>query len=75
MQFSSIFQVLQFRDRVDMGAMAVRIPQTSSSTGTLLSDCLVSYPGHTLVGVTPRQRCSRRILQYTEIMLKQFYFR
>ncbi len=29
----------------------LRIPQSSSITGTSLSDCLVSYTGHSLVGV------------------------
>ena len=39
------------------------IPQSSSITGTSPSDCLVSYPGHSLGGLTPLQRCSRYILQ------------
>ena len=30
----------------------LRIPQSSSITGSSLSDCLVSYPGHSLVGVS-----------------------
>ena len=28
----------------------LRIPQSSSTAGTSPSDCLVSYPGHSLVG-------------------------
>ena len=31
----------------------LRIPQSSSITGTLPSDCLVSYPGHSLWGSNP----------------------
>ena len=42
----------------------LRIPQTSSITEISLSDCLVLYPGHSLVeGLTPLQRSSRCILQ------------
>ena len=42
----------------------LRIPQSSSTAGTSPSDCLVSYPGHSLGGgLTPLQRCSRCILQ------------
>ena len=42
----------------------LRIPQSSSTAGTSPSDCLVSYPGHSLGGgVTPLQRSSRCILQ------------
>ena len=40
------------RARVDLGVMgnegALCIPQSSSITGTSPSDCLVSYPGHSL---------------------------
>ena len=62
------YQVLPLRARVDLGAMAMkgvlRIPQSSSTPGTLPSDCLVSYPGHSLGGgLTPLQRCSQCILQ------------
>ncbi len=39
------------------------IPQISSITGTSQSDFLVLYPGHSLSGVTPLQRCSQCILQ------------
>ena len=47
--------MLPLRAKVDLGAMAMkgylfRIPQTSSITGTSPSDCLVSYPGHSLDG-------------------------
>ena len=62
----------------------LRIPQSSRITGTSPSDCLVSYPGHTLVvvvgGLTPLQRCSRCILhpkpiwQYTELTVKTVLF-
>ena len=31
----------------------LRIPQCSAITGTSVSDYLVSYPGHSLVGVLP----------------------
>ncbi len=41
----------------------LHIPQSSSITGDSPSDCLVSYPGHSLGGVTPLQKCSRCILQ------------
>ena len=42
----------------------LRIPQSSSTAGTSPSDCLVSYPGHSLGwGLTPLQRCSQCILQ------------
>ena len=30
-----------------------------SKTGALLSDCLMSYPGRSLVDLTPLQRCSK----------------
>ena len=40
------------------------IPQSPSITGTSLSDCLVSYLGHSLGGgLTPLQRCSQCILK------------
>ena len=38
-------------------------PKSSSITGTSLSDCLVSYPGHSLVKNTLLQRSSQCILQ------------
>ena len=38
-------------------------PKSSSITGGSPSDCLVSYPGHSLRGVTPLPRSSRCILQ------------
>ena len=42
----------------------LRIPQSSSTAGTSPSDCLVSYPRHSLGGgLTPLQRSSRCILQ------------
>ena len=41
-----------------------RIPQSSGNTGTLSSDCFVSYPRHSFGrGLTPLQRNSRFILQ------------
>ena len=41
----------------------LHIPQSSSTAGTLPSDCLVSYPGHSLwSGLTPLQRSSQCIL-------------
>ena len=40
------------------------IPQSFCITGASSSDCLVSYPGHSLWwGLSPLQRCSRCILQ------------
>ena len=62
-QFSSIWPI----DRAQWGATSLRerwpgsdgneevlcIPQSSRITGTSPSDCLVSYPGHTLVRVLP----------------------
>ena len=41
----------------------LRIPQSSSTAETSPSDCLVSYPGHSLGGLTPLQRSRRCILQ------------
>ena len=35
-----------------MNEGVLRIPQSSSKTGTLPSDCLVSYPGHSLEGLS-----------------------
>ena len=41
-----------------------RIPQSSSTAGTSPSDCLVSYPGHSLGGsYLSAERSSRCILQ------------
>ena len=41
----------------------LHIPQIPNITGTSASDCLMSYPGHSLGrGVTPLQRSSRCIL-------------
>ena len=49
--------MLPLRARVDLGAMAIKrystSPQSSNITGVLPSDCLVSYPGHSLGGVLP----------------------
>ena len=42
---------------------ALCIPQSSSIIGAWPSDCLVSYPGHSLGGFTPLQRWSWCILQ------------
>ena len=54
----------QSGSRSDGNERVLRIPQSSSITGFSLSDCLVSYPGHSLGrGLTPLQRCSRCILQ------------
>ena len=59
----------------------LRIPQSSSITGTSPSDCLVLYPGGSLGGVvTSLQRCSRCIVQpqptgyYTELNFKTVLF-
>ena len=41
----------------------LNILQTSSITGTLPSDCLMSYPGHSWGGLTPQQRFDQCILQ------------
>ena len=54
-QFSSLrsidrrYQVLPLRARVDLGVMAMN-SQSSDISGTSPSDCLVSYPGESLVG-------------------------
>ena len=71
------------KNRVDLGAMAMKgysaFPKSSSTAGTSPSDCLVLYPGHSLGAEV--QRCSQCILQpqptgqYTELNVKQFYFR
>ncbi len=62
--------MLPCRARKDLGAMAIKghcdaiKGQSSSIAGTSLSDCLVSYSGHSLEGgLTPLQRCSQCILQ------------
>ena len=60
----------------------LRIPQSSNITGTAPSDCLMSYPGHSLWGAYPSAE-SQSVYstlpqptgQYTELMSKQFYFR
>ena len=44
-------------------AEVLRIPQSSSITGTSSSDCLLLYAEHSLGGLTPLQKCSRCILQ------------
>ena len=42
----------------------LRIPQSSSTARTSPSECLVSYPGHSVGGgLTPLQRCNQCILQ------------
>ena len=64
-----LYQVLSFwqsgpRSNVNEGVLS--IPQSPSITGTSPSDCLVSYPGHSLRGggnLTPRQRSSQCILR------------
>ena len=72
-QFSSVWYI----DRILSGATTpgqsgpgndsnegvLRIPQSSSITGTSLSDCLVSYQDIHWVSFTPLQRCSWCILQ------------
>ena len=45
-------------------------PQNSSITGTSSSNCLVPYPGHSLGGLTPLQRCSWCILPPPPIHLR-----
>ena len=58
-QFSSIwsivgpYQMLSLRSEwlgSDGNERVLRIPLSSSVTGTSLSDCLVTYPGHSLGG-------------------------
>ena len=41
----------------------LRISQSFSITGTSPTDCLMSYPEHSLRSLTPLQRCSQCILQ------------
>ena len=48
------------------------IPQSSSITGTSPSDCLVSYQGHSLGGLTPLQRSCRCIL-YPQLTVSTIY--
>ena len=49
--------MLPFLDRVFLGANGdegvLHISQSSRITGTSPSDCLVSYPGHSLLGPYP----------------------
>ena len=72
-QFSSIWPI----DRILSGATTpglsepgsdgnkgvLCIPQSFNITETSTSDCFVSYPGYTLQGGTPLQKCSWCILQ------------
>ena len=55
------YQVLPHQARVDLGAMAMKrysaLPQNSIITGASLSDCLMSYTGH-----SPLQKCNWCIL-------------
>ena len=44
------YQVLPLRARVDLAAKGTPHPPSSSIAGTSPSDCLVSYPGHSLRG-------------------------
>ena len=56
--------MLPLQARVDLGVMAMKgYSAFPKATGTSPSDCLVSYPGHSLEGLTPLQRSSRCILQ------------
>ena len=62
------YQVLPLRARVDLGATAMKgysaFPKAPALLGPSPSDCLVSYPGHSLGGgLIPLQRSSRCILQ------------
>ena len=56
------------------------ITQNLCITGSSTSDCLVSYPRHSLRCLTPQQRCNRCILQphpigqYTELNGKTVLF-
>ena len=66
MQFSSIWSIDktlldattpgQSGPGMDGNKEVFRIPQSSSITGTLPSDCLVSYPGHLFGGRLPLRR-------------------
>ena len=51
------YQVLPLRARVDLGAMAMKgysaFPKAPALLEPSPSDCLVSYPGHSLGGVLP----------------------
>ena len=59
------YQVLSLQAIVDLRVMATKgysaFPRAPA--GISPSDCLVSYPEHTLGSFTPLQRCSRYILQ------------
>ena len=52
----------------------LRIPQSPSITGTSPSDCLVSYPGHSLGSSYPSAEVQSVILQPQPTGQKSFYF-
>ena len=58
----------------------LRIPQSSSITGTLPSNCLMSYPGHSLGGPYPSAEVQSvycpvaGAVEYTELNVKTVLF-
>ena len=52
----------------------LHIPQSSSITGTSPPDCLVSYPGHSLVGERAYTLCRGASLCILEQPTRQSYF-
>ena len=63
MTLSSVTVPGQSETGSDDNEGALRIPQSSSITGTLSSDCLVSYQDTRSEGLTTLQKWSRCILQ------------
>ena len=57
--------------RSDANKGVLRIPQSSSITGTSPSDCLVSYTGHSLEEYYPPDEMQSRILQ-PQLYFEQF---
>ena len=61
--FSSATTLGQSEPGSNVNKGVLRIPQSSSITGTSSSDCLVSYQDTLCWGLTPLQRSSQCILQ------------
>ena len=59
----SCFHAAQNEPKNNVNEEVLRISQSFSSTRASPSNSLVSYPGYSLGGFTPMQRCSRCILQ------------
>ena len=50
-----------------------RIPQSSSFAGTSPSDCLVSYPGHSLGGFLPLCRAAVSVFYCPSSFMNRFF--